>query len=788
MKRPLCMVCCMLILCVMTIVWMFPPHIEDGLSYDGEEIILTGKVVKKEQRIADNIKTTVIYLKSVEIADIYYQELPVQEVNSAEKENFIKGIVCYFKQGEGECRLGATVTVKGTFQALQRAGNPGEFDSALYYNTMGYSGRLFQAEVLAAGEKYCPMQEMLYRLRRKLECSIDKAYEAGDAELLKAILLGNKSGVDSELKELYQKSGIIHILAISGLHISVLGMGLYGLLRKLTVPVTPAALISFGFLLLYGMMVGNSISVLRAVGMFGIKSLGRIWRRTYDLPTSLALPALLLLLEQPLYLYHSGYWLSFGSVAGIAVIYPVLQKLFVADATSRTATSRTVPEQRKKDWLLCDKSGKRSQKVTQAFLASVSVTIMTLPVTLWFYYEIPVYSVFLNLLVIPLMTVVMVLGVGNLILSVLFIPSKCISGIHHLIFELFEGLCTFSRRLPGNTALIGRPELLQVFLFYVCLAGTLILLKRCMTQKENSGKQRKRYTAAFLLSVSAVFILFFRKNSGFSVHMLDTGQGDTGVILYEDAAFIIDAGSSSQSNIGKDILIPFLKYHGISKVEAVFVTHPDADHYSGILELMEEGEEEGLRINRLILPRIASEEAADNPAMQKLEQTAGARGIPVLYFAKGMQLEKGGMTMICVHPDETDYGADSNAYSQVLLIKYHLFSMAFMGDVEGEAEQAALEAMEELGGTAANGVTVLKVAHHGSRYATGTDMLEQLRPTAAVISCGRNNRYGHPHEETIERLLRYGVRVLQTPESGAVTIRIDGKQMRIEEFRYGTDK
>lgn len=776
MKRPLCMACCFASFCIVMAVWLFPPGILDFSAYNGEKVFITGSIVKKELRTVNQKETIVIYLKSVQNTDVYSQTIP----NQGEQSNFIqlhklKGIICYLNE-KADCKIGEKVTVCGTFQAFSRPGNPGEFDAALFYAVSGYQGRVNQAEVLHKKQNHCGIRETLYQIRRSLEQRIDNIYCERDAGLMKAILLGSQSEVDKELKELYQKNGIVHILAISGLHISVLGMGLYSLLRRLTVPVTMASAVSFLFLLLYSVMTGNSLSVIRAVGMFGIKGLSRIWGRTYDLLTAAALLALILLLEQPLYAYHSGYWLSFGSVAGIGVIFPVLQKQIKID--------------------------KRLKKVTQMLLASLSVTMMTVPVTLWFYYEIPTYSILLNLFVIPLMTVVMVLGVGNLcylsMINLVFgiqngrlpygqqpllIPAGGIGQIHHLIFEFFERICLWGFELPANRILTGRPALWQILLYYICLAGAVFLLDRMESRREQKNGLKNKIRIYFIaagLLLGGIGILLRHPRPALSVTVLDIGQGNAGVILYQDKAIIIDAGSSSRKNTGTDVVIPFLKYYGVSEVEAVFITHPDEDHYNAVLELAEHAPMEGISIGKLILPRIASQAIREGKGMEKIRQTADKGNIPITYMYKGMRLETGKLTVTCVHPGQRDYGMDSNSYSQVLVIKYHLFSMAFMGDAYGEAEEDAVKGMKEM---LTGPVSVLNVGHHGSGNASQDAALSYLQPRISVISCGKNNFYGHPHKETLTRLEHVGSETFITYLTGAVTIKTDGENLRIEKFR-----
>lgn len=792
MKRPLGVVCCVWIFLVAVSMWLFPPNIVENCNYNGEKISIIGTIARKETRIVNKKETLIVYLKSAQVADVYVKTNPDSGNNSKQTQfHKTKGILCYILLDENcnqqyakqNYKMGAKVMVQGTYFSYESASNPGQFDAALFYAMDGYQGSLQQAKIMKSSASYNYILEQLFQVKCHLLKKLDAIYEKEDAELLKAILLGEKSGLEMDVKKMYQKNGIIHILCISGLHISVLGMGLYQLLRRWNVPITIAIVLSFLFLMFYGLMVGNSISIVRAIGMFFIKCLGKIWKRTYDLSTALALMGALLLIEQPLYVFHSGYWLSFGSVAGIVVIYPVLQKSIA----------------------YYFRENDRIKKLTQPIMASLSVTIMTTPILLWFFYEIPVYSIFLNVLVIPLMTVVMVIGVGNLgyiwaldifkkilqselglkecefiLLDYLEEIAELLALIHHVIFLIFESLCNMVDKLPGNRICTGKPEILQVFVYYTGLFIALYVLYRCSSKEKEHSFYKYRFIVAGVILVLSITNIMIPYRNSFMVTCLDVGQGDAGVILYENTAIIIDTGSSSRKNVGENILIPFLKYHGISKIEAVFVTHPDADHYNGILSLIEKSKDENLKIGCVILPQIITTNVKNSDGMKKLEQVSKENNIPVQYFQKGNLLKKKDLKILCVHPDKKDYGEDNNSYSLVLMIKYHMFSMAFMGDAQEEAEREALTCMKDYG---TGQTVVLKAGHHGAKYASGDQLLGYLKPQYTVVSCGQHNRYGHPHKDVVKRLEKYNSKVFITYVTGAVNIITDGKHMEIQKFK-----
>lgn len=375
-KRPLASVC-LLVFSFFFLAVNLASFSRQG-PYDGEKkkVKVTGRVYQKELRQQAGQTVQVIYLK-----DLSGDSPPG------------KAVLCYLKSGQTEPEMGSTVAVEGNYRAFETASNPGQFDPYSFYLISGISYRLNQAIILEKTVRYSRFGEALYRVKCFLADRLSKYLPEKESALMKTILLGEKGELDRELKELYQRNGIAHILAISGLHVSMLGMGLYHLLRKCGIPMKLSALAAALLLLLYGMMTGFSVSALRAILMFFLHMLAVILERTYDMLTALSLAAVVLLAGQPLYLEHSGFVFSYGCVLGIGILTPVLTQ------------GNGEFFQNKKSLLV---------RGIKFFLSALSMGVITLPIYLWYYYQFPVWSVFLNLLVIPLMSYLM--GAGILLL------------------------------------------------------------------------------------------------------------------------------------------------------------------------------------------------------------------------------------------------------------------------------------------------------------------------------------------------------------------------------------
>lgn len=769
MKRPLFAVSLLLVAAAWVKLasggWNSSPTegIGTGQPETGAVLYVTGQVCRKEEQKIWLQSVTVIQ-KIITFQDFYHSEQIIP---------FNQKLICEISEDTAEIPLGSKVAATGVFASFSEASNPGEFDTMVYYRSLGAGGRLREAEILAMGRKYWPVREAAYRLRQCLCTRLRQVLPTEYAGIMCALLLGDRAELDGEIKDMYRRNGILHILSISSLHITIIGMGVYKLLRKTGLPIAPAAIAGAMLLLFYGAMVGFSVSACRAIGMYLLRMAAEITGRSYDMLTALGVLAAAMVLKNPYYLQNSGFLLSFSSVLGIGKIYPML-----AGSRGEAVNPRFYGERK---WRLWVRKAVRSLK--DAFWASLSITLATLPVQLWYYYEVPVYSVALNLMVIPLMKPLLAAGFLSLL------PGAGIAGrAAGGILRIYETLSTFFDGLPFRTWNPGRPEIWQIALYYAILVTAVVFEERRKSRKKKESltgrgteekglreKKREEMEGMALIwreggwiryaaLAAALLLLAVRPGNRDRVLFLDVGQGDCCLVQTSSGEnYLFDCGSSNRSGIGRYVLLPCLKYYGIRTIDAVFASHPDTDHMNGIVELLELAEDNCIEVKQLILPAIEAGAREE----QFAEMLAAADDRRVAYLAAGESWECGSVCFTCLHPAKGYPAENANAYSQCIYACFDSFSLLLTGDVEEEGEAALLEALRE---KKISDVTILKVAHHGSRNSTSAELLEQINPRLAVISCGKNNRYGHPHAELLERLKQTGCAIMQTSEVGAVTV------------------
>ena len=389
----------------------------------------------------------------------------------------------------------------------------------------------------------------------------------------------------------------------------------------------------------------------------------------------------------------------------------------------------------------------------------ITYCLTTLPIVLFFFYEIPVYGIFLNLLVLPLVSYLVLIGGVACILG-LWLPfvSHFLFGSTYCILSFYEYLCRLFQRLPIHSLILGQPQISRIVIYYIILALSLLWI--------NKRTIIKPYP--MLIWTAAVILLLFPiPRKYFKAVFLDVGQGDGILLQHTDGTtFLIDGGSTSKNNIGEYCLIPYLKSQGIYCIDYMIMTHADKDHISGQLELMKHvAERQDIQIRKLLLP-LPSQEMQSEEGYRQMITAAKQADIPIQTICAGDHLQKGALSVACLHPKPFFDASSANAYSTTLEVTYYSTKMLLCGDLEGDGEQYVLEQLKR-SGTRFN---ILKVAHHGSKNSTSAEFLAQVQPQYAIISCGKNNRYGHPHRELLSRLNSISAHILSTTEQGAVTV------------------
>lgn len=314
----------------------------------------------------------------------------------------------------------------------------------------------------------------------------------------------------------------------------------------------------------------------------------------------------------------------------------------------------------------------------------------------------------------------------------------------------------------------------------------LLRWKRRDTKDEKCNVRKRKGTLAAVIICGCVLLLTVKSEGmeEIQITMLDVGQGDS-IFLRdtEGTTYLIDVYSSDVSKVGEYRMEPYFLWQGAGTLDYVFVSHGDADHLNGIEEMLDR-QEVGVKIGTLVLPG----QSVWDESILRLAQKAKENKVRVLVMTGGDTLKGEGLSVTCIQPDEN---ADlefkdmeiGNASSMVLKVSFGAFDMLLTGDVEGKGEELLCENLKERYEDTT--WEILKVAHHGSKNSTGEQFLEIVKPEYSIISAGINNQYGHPHEETVERIKKSGSHVYSTQDNGAIMIQVKDGKMRVEGYVRG---
>ncbi|WP_270443387.1 DNA internalization-related competence protein ComEC/Rec2 [Blautia intestinalis] len=721
-RRPVCLVCLFLMLClyVTDLVGIsmingnpLPVSVQKYIS-EHPKLTVSGEV----QECQAEEYSLSVYLKQVCLT-VGSEQIPIENIK-------------VYLNKEEQIRIGMFLRVCGKLEEIPGPRNPGEFDSKQYYACRKIYYQMKEGEVCDKSIGYSYFGQFLQEIRQKAETILDEAAGAY-AGIFQAMILGERGNLDAETKMQYQMAGIMHILAISGLHISFVGMGFFRLLKKAGAGNGVAGAVSAFLIYAYGIVTGGSVSAMRAVGMFLVLVGAGIAGRSYDLLSAMALSAIVLLLDAPAYLYNVSFLLSFGAVIGIGALTPEICSLL--NLKKRTAKS---------------------------LAGSVIVWLITLPIALHAYGEVSLAGVILNLLVLPTSGIVLASGIFALPVGIFVIeiakrvvfPGKC-------VLFLYEKLCEVVGWIPHSTWIAGSPQLWQCAVYYVMLGVAF------------AGVKWGKKAASVALVIFAVVFLGYHSRNGLAITCLDIGQGDCCVLKMPGGEnFLIDGGSSNKKNTAVYQILPYLKNQGIAILDGIFVSHTDQDHISGIEELLELCAQKlaTVRVKNLILPDWDT----TGGEYEKLKMLAEQTGIRVQTVREGNLLKTKEAQIEILAPENGADGSDTNEDGMVMKVHFGKFRGLFTGDIGAETEKKLLDSMED--------VDFLKVAHHGSKYSTCQGFLDVVSPEIAVISCSAKNTYGHPSADTIKKLEDCGAQVEYTMKNGAITVRTDGEGIWLDRF------
>lgn len=764
---------------------------------EGQSVRLAGKINRVEE------KTNCFYY--------YLTDCSVEQSDHLMPCNDVLAYV-----SSDDYSVGQILILQGTISLFDEATNEGQFDSRAFYRSQKIDFGVWVDSVERVEGKSDRFRVWLSRVR--VELGIPLSRYADDDGVLSAMLLGDKTSLDSEIRSLYQKSGIAHVLAISGLHISLLGMALYRLLRhRCGLTYLWAGIVAASFLVAYTLMTGNAVSARRATGMLIVYLVADLLGRSYDMLSALSLIVILLLWENPFLVTNSGFQFSVAAVVGIGVGQGVLvprvgswkvvygrrkkqddvvrcdaAKCDVAKRDAAKCDAERIRMQNLVDWMK-----RRMDKCLPGMMISISIQLFTIPLVAYYYYEIPVYAILLNIPVLALIPYVLGLAVfGSLTGQIAFLQplSFALCRVCGWILSVYRLLCDAFLMLPGARMIAGKPSDVRMVVYYGLLGVSYYVLwcgmkkkQRQMCTKGAQAEKQEWIRSWFGFGLGLVLVLlltflFVRGKPEFELDILDVGQGDAIYLCASDGTnFMIDGGSTDVKKVGTYRILPFLKAKAIRKVDYWFVSHTDEDHISGLVEVMESG----YAVGTLVL----AEAQKEDEKAHRLAELAQKNGIRVCYMKAGDVLGTRKEDVVnernraetfrieCLYPTSNNDSEDVNDRCLVLYYEDENFSAFFGGDISSEVEEQLVSAGK------CRQTDVLKASHHGSKYSNSDVLLHALHPRLTIASAGKKNRYGHPSPEAIARVGESGSAFYSTINYGRIRVRFVDGEMVAEPYR-----
>jgi competence protein ComEC len=652
---------------------------------------------------------------------------------------------------------GNKISLEGTYEKGRGMRNPGEFNYDKYLRSKGISGILTsyessQFKILNNHSEY--LESLIFKVRKSIDYEIYKLHDPVTASLLRGLILADRSEIDYSIKNEFINSGVVHVLAVSGLHVGFIALIFYIIFGRFNLYLRSGLTITG--LLCFLVITGIHASVFRAVIMSIVIITAYVTNRSTNLNNSLALAAVIILLFFPQDLFTPGFQLSFAAVLSISLLYPFFKREL-------------------------EKLNIRHRFVYNIFLfmgLSLSAQIGTLPFILAYFGKLSLVAVFANLVVIPLIGAIVGIAVFTLFLSpIIPFAAQCLAETNNLLTGFLYRFVHFTGSLNFSFVWIRQFNILDSIIFYAIAIFSIYFYKRF---EHISAK-------IFLLLLTFLNIAFFTSTDNInllpkgklSLMMIDVGQGDAFLMKFPNGkTALIDAGSATYYfDNGEETILPLMNYLDVHKIDYGFVSHIDLDHYGGFISLIHDG-----KIKQIFKPSIDSSLSKD----KRFEAYLHKNKIPIKHYHKEI-LKIGSVRIYVMNPSPKSKQKDvmkfyhnitTNNSSGMFKVVYGKTSILFTGDMEKKAEYYYSSHYKNF-----LDVNVLKVAHHGSKTSSTLKFLSYSEPEISLISDGIKNRFKQPSQIVLDRLRQIHSKIFRTDKIGAVLLQSNGDSVYVVNWR-----
>lgn len=663
-------------------------------------------------------------------------------------------------------KYGQKLLIAGTFKEADGKRNNSGFDYKEYLKINKMHGIITAKQESIKVLKEKNLNIILININKcsnKIKENANKLFDKNEANLLSGILIGDKEGIEKEVQENFRDSNLSHMLAVSGAHVSYVILGITYALKKVKVNKLWSNMITIVTLCCFIFLTGASPSVIRACIMAIYIIIGHMMHRKTKLISSVSLSLLIILILNPYKLFDIGLQLSYGGTIGIILFSGVLAK------------------KAKLNNLLEGFVNKLKYRVKQLIVVCVSANLIIFPIIAAHYSTMSLTFVISNICAGPIFGVIIILGFITIFVSFISIDiAKPFALILNIFIQILMYITKICSSLPFSKIYIKTPSLSQIIIYYMILIFIYYICKirkkkrRLIHRKLLRTVQNKKVQKLFIIVIILIFTsmqILKCLPSDLTIYFIDVGQGDSTLIVTPNyKTILIDGGGTefeSDFDIGKQTLLPEILGQGITKIDYLLISHFDSDHVGGLLTVLE-----SLKVKNAIISRQIKE----SKNYKKFLKIVKDKKINVMIVKKDDEIciEKN-LKIDVLWPKReqiTDNVLNNN--SIVAKVIYNNFSILFTGDIEKVAEENIIREYKDTNSLTSN---IIKIAHHGSKTSSTEGFLNLVNPKIALIGVGRDNKFGHPNEETIQKLKNMNVKIYRTDEMGEITIKINKEGM-----------
>ena len=644
---------------------------------------------------------------------------------------------------------GDEVRVTGEVVLLHGYNNPAQYDSVAAAELQGIRARMSiqnQGINITNKNNIITWQHTFGIWRNKIIANMQNVMPEHHVSILAGMLFGGYGGIPREIVADFATTGIVHILSVSGSHIALV-VGVVTVLgtsvaRRFTSNTKGVPLFAAGIVTFYTVFCGLTPPVLRSLIMGLIALVAICFGREKDAGNALLISALGMMIHEPSLIYDLSFQLSFASTAGLVFL------------NAKTVAMMTVFP----TWL------------ARLLAVTIAAQLGVLPFIAWYFNSFSLSSLVANVIIVPLIEWIVILGLfGACIGMMVGVVGNIIMIICSLLIAIVIQFTAWLAMVPGAKLYIPSIGLIGGMIYYLLLAWMYGYKPQNMLSLKELIQKKPRTSAGALLGVAICASLYNVYPRPMYVHFIDVGQGDcTLIITPHGRAILVDTGGvmgiTTDFDIGDRVVVPYLRHYGVLSIDYLFLTHGHQDHAGGAAAIARE-----LPVKYNMLSRETYTQAVIN-----LVKVAHSNSFIPVY--EGQRIDIDGVTIRVVHAASGLDVRQSNEVSSVVQVSYGMHSFLLTGDLEGKGEEEILASGRDISST------VLKIGHHGSKTSSTVGFLQAVTPQYAVISVGKNNRFGHPHGDTIKRLLTQNSKIYRTDQHGAIVFKSDGNTLAVDTF------